>query len=778
MIHPKKFFVAACFGVAAFLSSVTAQFDTNGPGAALTMQGQTASVVDPIGHDVDVPVPGTFTITIDSGANTGSGIIMLASLAPLVGSQFTTPWGGSIDIGSFAQGTGSVFLIADGIGLTVNPIFDSFYRTSAPLGAPLPNRFNQTLTATSFLCGARSAWQAIVADPTIAPIPLDNTEAADANFLYGQSTTLLTGDDGVASIAFAPGHAFPFHGVVYTDVFVCGNGFVSFGAATTAAAQGFSIDTVSWVNAEPSIAVALADWEIDRFGPQDGVFYSETGGATGPRILISWGDPRGLPSGRAGIAHAGQGDVNRFELTLIGSASGIASSCVASPANAGAFEISWPVLAAPAVAQDANGAFGHTPGGIALAASGSITLSRDFLGTSASTGAGVPAIEEHDATGTNASLIGFDGLGGARGFNSFQAAGGLSVAFSPNFGGIPGAFGYTSTPSSTPEDVLLGIVPGSPAIGGGAPTTITLVGKFFGFGNGTVTATGSSGFNIPATSAAVLGGTGPYYTAERLVVTFPPIGTGPNSTVTVNFSSGVSRSIVLPANNVCQTSTPLAIPTNGWVQITPTAIGVFSHYSQNYASCFVHENGLIMFSNTLAPPNSTLAGFFSGFGAIQSAGGIAVLYCDLGIPGTFSNISVVEDVCSSSLTVIWDNQVYFNSGSPAGRFSVEMLTGGPGIGYYNFDYTGLINDTGPFDSAVIGISDGVASPPGSGTDINLATLGGIATAFPGFVSTAFQVSMADDVSTAVVATQLQSIVGSLGPGRFTILEYYGFLSVF
>jgi hypothetical protein len=91
MFHLSRLMIAVVVA-GALGPSGRAQFDVNGPNAALRMQGVTASVEDPITHDVAIPIPGTFFFDIMSGANPGMGVVLLASAVNPVGPQFSTPF--------------------------------------------------------------------------------------------------------------------------------------------------------------------------------------------------------------------------------------------------------------------------------------------------------------------------------------------------------------------------------------------------------------------------------------------------------------------------------------------------------------------------------------------------------------------------------------------------------------------------------------------------------------------------------------------------------------
>lgn len=737
-----------------------AQFDINGPNASLTMQGQVPSVADPVAHDISVATPGNFVLRIDSGANSLQGIIMLASLAQVTGPQFPTVlWGGSIDIGQNTIGLSSILIIADGIGFTVNPSIDAFFRTDAATAIQPGNDFALTYSVNQFFCGGRNAWQAIVQEPTAPPIFLDNTEAGDANYTSGQDLVLLTGNDGVVQVPFLAGSTFPFHGVAYSDVFVNGNGYVNFGSFTTVTLNGFTIDTVSFVNSEPAIAVCLADWDIAGGGGNDGVWYSEIAAPSGgSQFLISWGDPRGLASGAPGVQHSFGGDTNnQFDLILFGDLDPVANPC-GSPASgtAGNFSMRWPRLDTTAIQQRGNGAFGHTPG--AAGASG-LPTSGDLLGQVNSTTTGVAAVEEHDTNGTNGSIVGWNGAGALRSYNNLFAATGVQVDFLATTSVVPGDLGYVSVPTTTPADDVSGVLNTATSAGG----FLTIVGKFFGFGGGTVDIVDASATAFTGLAGTVSSGTGPIFASEGLVVNYPPLALGP-ATITVNFGSGYTETLTITVLSPC--SAVQNFPLNDDQSVLVTLTNPVTHYGVTYTQFNLTSNGLIGFTGGTFGWIPSVADLFSGtdsFFGIPFGPAIAAAWGDLN-PFASSGYDVIEDTCTGEVLVSFTNQNYWITTSPAGNFSVTLNWGGV-PDQVLFDYSGLLNDTGAGATYVVGLSDGV-----TGTDTDFGTIGGIAANIPGYVSATGPDSIAEALTSSTMATTLQSIVGASGPGTFAVLN--------
>lgn len=777
-MSPRRFLNFGFVGIAvflAFLSQASAQFDTNGPNAALLVQGVSARVVDPIAHNVPVELPGALQVRVTSGSNLAMGLIVLASTADPTGAVFTTPlWGGSIDIGNFAAGPASITVVADGIGLSVNPAVDTYYRTAATTNAlnPVPAFSLAVSFPTTAACGFRIAMQCVVQDPTNGPIGLDNTEAADLNFVSVSRTTVLPSTDGFAIVPFRPGHTFPFHGSNFAGLAIHENGFVTF-TPNTVSFTGEFVDPAAWVGGARSIAAYPIDWFASAASPSDGIYYVEADDAVngGFRASIGWGDPRGAPSGLPGIISIDGGTVARFEIELFGQGGGL--PCQTPSVQQGRFAIRWPFVFSTGGYQFGDGFFGHTPGGAALGVPGAVR-STDLLGQAVTTGAGQAAVEEHHNSGFSFSALGTTPSFDLRAYNNFLAVANKEVVFAPNPapGMLPGALGYTSTPTLMPSDDVDGII--GPAVTTGPGTTVTIVGKFFGFGNGSVTFTDSAGITSAPQTGTVISGTGPLFANEGLVVNVPPLAVG-RGTITVWFGSGYSEGISVYIASPCSSVQNIATPPDNAATVALAGPASIRHYGQNYGQIFVGEDGIITMNAPNTDVTSTMAEFFAG---PTQAGNpaVAALWTDLFyLPNYYSlvlpNVTVVEDPCAGTVDVIWENQNYWTSAAPAGTFSVRFGAMGPDS--IRFDYSGLQNDVGNFDSAVVGISDGSSAVGAVKT--NLATLGGIQTVFPGYASTAGPESIGENIATSLVASRLRAINGT---GIFTIVVNSGLLTVF
>lgn len=757
-------FAAFAAALTMFAGAAAAQFDVNGPNASMTMQGSAPSAQDPIGHNVNVAVPGIFNITIDSGANPLSGIIMLAALTDADGiNHLSVPWGGFVDCGNGA--IPNVILVADGIGFSVNPSVDAFYRTTAPTPLAPASTFTQAFTASQFICNTNSAWQAIVQDPSNFPLPLDNTECGDAFFTAGQQFILLTGDDGTVTLPFLPGNTFEFHGVGYTDIWVNGNGYLNFGGFTSVNASGFTVDIVSWMTAQPSIAPCQTDWGIGNTGANDGIYYSEVGN----QVLISWGDTRAITSGAPGMAHFADVDTNnQLDVTLDMTIDTNVNPCASPAAAPGTFTLSYPRFDTTTTTRPGDGAMGHTPGGAALVG---LQTSSDIQGNGVTfTVAGQAALEEHNATGGNASTVGWDGLGAQRSFNEFRSWQGNSVTFTPNPGVIPGDNGYIGITANAPTDIVATISTASFSVAGG--TSITASGKFFGFNpGGTISVTDSGANTALATGITINSGTGPLFTNEELVFTTPAsIATGPG-TVTFNYGSGYTKTFNVFISSPCQiVGSP---QTQGDDSVITAALTVpVTMYGTAYTTMYMASNGTIDFGGANFSLFETLADFFNGH-ALGSNPGVAYLWCDLN-PGGTGVWTVIEDTCAGTVSVNVTNQQFWNSNAFAGSNTVVFGSSGPDS--VTLDYSGSIDDSGAFDTPVIGYTDGVT---GIGSDTDFGANGGSATIIPGVYATGMFGSFAPDsiaeqFASNTYATTLQSINGGIinilndGLGNLTI----------
>lgn len=720
-----------------FLACTTsmAQFDVNGPNSELTLQGKVPSVADPAGHDVDVLVPGIFDLRVNTNANANMGLILLtSSLNPAGGGVFPVPWGGSLDIGSPGASPGGIVALGDGIGLSIGPM-DPFYSSNAGNSQlSLPPQFVMNLSTPAGLAGARIAFQAIVADPTMPPFSLDNTEAVDANLLAGQIMTLTGLTSTIsAQVPFLSGNVFNFHGLAYTEVFINNKGFVSFGGSTSIPSGGYTIDTLAWVNAEPSIAAFIADWE-NPSAPL-GIQYEEIGTS----VRIAWGDPDGHPSG---VGHYYGSDSNRFEILLELQDASFSNS------NDGQFSVNLISIDPLATQQNGDGVLGHTPGAFGIiGGAADVDLHKPTIAAG-----GIAQLEEHNSTGQNASVVGYDGLGTPRYYNSMHSWNGQSLTFTPSpYIALPGDQGYTSAPSAPAAPDVQSTTPAGLSISGGE--VIHIIGKFTGFNDasglgGTVTFD-PNGSNLVGSVVGILDGTAqllpslpnapltsPYRDGEGLQVITPAFAAAGTINCQVSFFSGetftIPVTIVQP--NQLLTSYSFSSPSNA--QLHNLSAGqTIDFYGTTYTSLYIAHHGYVTFGGVSSDFSETMPEFFAGWQAAPTTApnpGVAVAWSDLNNFGTSPTWEVVEDQVNGTTTVQFLNQTHWDGGASAGDFSVTFGSTGPGS--VGLDHTSFLAEPSPGGSnshdVIIGVTNGDST---SGVDVDLSN--GIGTGLSGAVGT-------------------------------------------
>jgi hypothetical protein len=709
--------------------SAFAQYDVDGPNAALRIQGQDPGVADPADHDVLVGLPGLCVWEVITGANQRAPIIFIASLVdPTTGSTLTgLPWGGSLDIGNPTGGIPSQLVLwGDGLGLTNNPVLDIFFASddgNALLGL-LPT-FTLALPVNTLLNNFQVASQCIVRDVTAPPFFLDNTQAGSAEFLIGQTLLALTGDDGAVNIPFVVGNSFELHGTNFPDIWINGNGYVNFGGFSTVPAAGFTNDDVGAINAEPAIFIGMTDWSIDGFGFGDGVLHEELG----TNLRVSWGDP--VAHSQGGCPHFADIDSNTFEIVMQ-----LQDGALSNP-NAGQFQLNPLVLDPTAVIEFGNGLIGHTPGGAAINPASAVDMN---LRTAIGFGVGGDAqVEEHDFDTFAQTRIGWNGAGARRGYNNYTINwNGNSTLFLPNGGAPAGVNGYTSIPlGALPQDDFVGIDLASIQNAGGQ--TVTATGSFFGFdpagaGAGTIVLDAGGAFGGPYMCAVlgILDGTGqsgplsianpqpgPHRDGQGLQFLTPALGASGTYTLDITFASGpvFNTSVTVTAPGLIIQN--FTLPDDGFMNVALTV--PVNYYSQVFNSLFINSNGFVTFVAGSGDFTDSAAEFFNGWFTAGNEG-VAVTYTDLNSGGTFSGATyqTVEDTINGTVAVNFINQNHWDTGAPAGNFNCTFnALGVPGS--VTIDHTGFLPDVNPNANFGTGVTDGVTS---AGTDIDFTGTGG------------------------------------------------------
>ncbi len=760
-------FLLLAFCILSFAQQAKAQFDLNGSNAKQTIQGQVGNLVDPIDHDIDVVIPTTFQLAIESGMNPFSPVTTLMSRLQPTPGVIPTPWGGSLDLGTFDPVTtlGNVEILADGITFQGgNPFLDQFWLTdggNASQGIAPRLELNIALSPSVFQPGEiliTRAFQSIVSDPTNAPFNLDNTEVTDANFRFGQESILQTGEDGFVTVDFLPGSTFNFHGQTYTQVHVHANGFVTFGGPTNLSNGGADNDHAGWMNDQPSIAGLISDWSPTANSPTDGILYEERSSL----VRIAWGDPRAQTSGS--ISHFMDSDANRFEIIL--------SLDDGQNPLEGTFALSLASLDPGAQVGLGRGLLGHTPGGANLLGG---AFDVNLRVTAQSGGPGIAQIEEHDLGGNNASNLGWDGGGSLRNYNQItQHWDGTVLTFQPKLGaGITGSAGYDSIPpAQLPGDQAQSLSLGTISNEG---ELLTISGSFLGF-DPMATGAGSVVFDPAGTNGGPFmgeilvilddtGASGPLSfnnpqpaesrDGQTLALNTPDFLGAPAGLydVEVRFASG--KIVPFSVNVAPQVIFNAVFVQNDDDFVAHNLSVPVTLYGQTFNQMFVGSNGYVTFG---AGANINSGGQFSmntGYGTPNNVG-VAVLFTDLNPIGFLSGsiYEVHEDATLGQVTVTFRNQSYWTTNEPAGTASVTFGDNGPNS--FSLDLQGVFPtvsgmapvsfgvSNGDFLTPITDLSNGSGSglfnflPQGGGTGYTSASPGdSIAEDFPRNVSLPF-----------------------------------------
>ena len=724
---------ALCAVLVAVAASATAQFDSNGPNAVFTLNGSTASVVDPVGHKVQVSAPGTLAIEVGTGVNPSAPLITL--YGPTNANSFATPWGGNLDLGisnpvpPFIPT--SIQVMGDGVFFTAG-ILDAFWHAD---GTAAPSFRFAVAVPGSFAGANGSALQHVVLDPTAPPFNFDNTEAAEPDYFNGQVLSVATGDDGTVNVPLSVGKTFNYYGTSYSDIWINGNAIITFTGPIAFPGVFYAGNTISQLNDVPHISANWSDWNVTQQAPGDAVLFVENG----LNATVTWGGSQGsFGTTQPGISHFGDTDV-----AIISASIDLDDGFGGNP-NEGRVQCSYSLD--PAAANNNDAVIGLVAGG----GSGTLNFNQDFhqgvLG-----GAGDSLLEEHDST---ASLpangrIGYNGSGARQAYhNGFRKFNGQTLTFVPNPSiittGDQGYYGSMSAPR--PNDAIAGLVPSAADYLGG--TIVTITGWFAGFmatgGSPAAVVFDPSGAAINATVFGVFDNsfTHPLSQAnpsnpewrdnEGLLVVVPanPPFTG-FVDVAVTFDDG--STIVIPS--AFQYTSPgsflttySALPDDGPAQthvLNPAVTIVFG--GTTYTQMLINPNGFVTFATGSFDFSQTIPEMQNGFrsaAATTPNPGVAIAWHDLNPPGSGGNVTVLEDTAGGTVEVSYNNQTHWNGGGAAGSFSCTFNQPSPGS--VTFNHSAYVNSANILQGPIIGITCGLNNPTPPGlthTDVNL--VGGV-----------------------------------------------------
>ena len=709
----------AILALGAFAVPAVAQWEVNGANASMTLNGQTASIVDPTLHHVNMGVPGTLDFSVTSGANANQPVLLL--IGPPAAGNLTIPWG-SIDLGVGGTPTG-IIVALDGLSLSTGNPFDAFAVTDA--GNPIagtPPTFSFGLSLPGALGGSTgSGWQAIVGEPAAPPLFLDNTEAGVPSFVNGQTLTAMTGDDGVIAVTLLNG-TFNFYGVNYTEIWVSGNGLITFGGPLAFPGTYYAPGTsLQWADL-PHIAVNYADWNPIATNLTDGVLVHEIGST----IDIGWGASLGSYGTTAGgISHFGDTDLSEFHCSL-------ELDTGSNPAE-GTVNLTYTTLD-PSATSNNDTVIGICAG----AALGPQPVSEDFaaiiFGAQDQT-----MFEEHDRNGTltygaTPNAFGYDGFGTRHAYHNGNKYSGQTVTFLPNGAiSVTGDQGYLSLTSAPRIDDATEATPNTGSISGGE--TIVITGWFLNWDAVSTVIFDPAGSALPGAVLGVYDNSATHMLAipnpsnpeyrdmEGLVVITPPMPVSSTVDVLVTFSNGStfllpSAFFFSPANSITTIYNAIGDDANQAHALTQPGANTITYGGTAYSTLYLGSNGQVTFTlgnNGFMP---SLAEFFAGWQATPTTvanPGVATYWADYA-RGTVAtdNITVIEDGTLSTVEVQYNNQEYWDSLTQAGSWKCTFGLLGPGS--VTLDLSGVLlnNIVGTDQNPVVGVSDGIDDGLGNG----------------------------------------------------------------
>jgi hypothetical protein len=267
---PKGGFVFLVAGLALVNAAAAPSQQPNGPLASMTIDGATGP--GPIATTVRTSTAAVFSLA----GTPGAPLLIGQSATGVVSPGWITTGGGTVDLPlspppaivadgfadpAFTLGTAGTLVFAVGVPAAGVP----------PAGIPL---------------GHQEAVQAAIADPT-SPTGFRLTAATQVTVVQGPTVVNLNlGSDGAVSIDVgAHGFQIPYYGVAYNSLWVCVNGFITFGSPDT----DFTASILEFNGSHPRVAPMWSD--LEQVGPGQVVRYTidpAPPNAQPPFVRVEW----------------------------------------------------------------------------------------------------------------------------------------------------------------------------------------------------------------------------------------------------------------------------------------------------------------------------------------------------------------------------------------------------------------------------------------------------------------------------------------------------------
>ena len=416
-------------------------------------------------HQVEVFAPGPLKFSFLSGSNPFQPVTFMISgfyNPENIPASFVS-FPGSLDIGTFNNGFQNITFVADSNFGGTGSLLDGFFVTNSQ--GVLDFQVSLGLGHV----GNQIAAQAIIADPTIAPVGLSFTQAADIHMSVGQEQILQLGDNGTASVPFIPGTTFDFYGATYSGVTISANGYVSLGGPLGIPNDQI-VNPAAALGAAPAIFANWSDWDTSGVGVTVRQF--------GAELRINWGTPQ------TPISHPGSADSGAFSLVLhLNVPPGVAPPSQREAVD-GAMSIADAAGSAfiDILRLDNNGVVasfdsltGISPGSLPP---GATVINRAFDEPFFPNLGGIPILSQHNVLNQASSVLNV-ASGGPPLYSNGATLAGNSLHFFPRTG-PGGAAGYASVPSGHPVDDIQGANVTSLSINANAaaPTPFNLIGYF------------------------------------------------------------------------------------------------------------------------------------------------------------------------------------------------------------------------------------------------------------------------------------------------------------